>query len=127
MMRLWKVVVLVNVALGIGVTAGYLRWGREARLLRDELLASQAAPPEASGGDRTWTVRGIVRGLVPDLGAVILTHEAMPGLMGAMTMAFEADDPRLLAGLGPGDRVRFTVRHAGERLVLVAIAKDAEP
>jgi protein SCO1/2 len=127
MMRLWKVVALVNLALGIGVAAGYLRWGREARLLREALEAVQAARLEAPGGDRSWTVRGIVRGTVPGLGAVILTHEAMPGLMGAMTMAFEVEDPKLLAGLEAGDRVRFTVRHAAERLVLIAIAKDAEP
>jgi Cu/Ag efflux protein CusF len=44
-----------------------------------------------------------------------------------MTMAFEAADPTVLAGLGPGDRVRFTVRHTGDRLVLVAIAKDTGP
>jgi Cu/Ag efflux protein CusF len=127
MMRLWKVVVLVNLALGIGVAAGYLRWGREARLLREELVAGQAARPEAPGGERSWSVRGIVRGMVPGVGAVILTHEAMPGLMGPMTMAFEADDPKILAGLEPGDRVRFTVRHAADRLVLIAIAKDAGP
>ena len=124
MMRLWKVVVLVNLALGIGVAAGYLRWGREARLLREQLEATRTPSPARAAAEQTWTVRGIVRAVLPSLGAVILTHEALPGLMGPMTMAFEAEDPKILSGLAPGDRVRFTVRSAGERIVLVAIAKD---
>ena len=63
----------------------------------------------------------------PKLGAVFLTHEAMPGLMEAMTMGFEAENPKLLDGLAPGDPVRFTVRKDGERLMLVAIEKLRAP
>ncbi len=58
---------------------------------------------------------------------MFLTHEAMPGLMDAMTMGFEADAPQMLDGLAPGDPVRFTVRKDGERLVLVAIEKLRAP
>jgi Cu/Ag efflux protein CusF len=68
-----------------------------------------------------------VRSVVPKLGAIFLTHEAMPGLMDAMTMGFEAEDPKLLDGLTPGDPVRFTVRKDGERLVVVSIEKRREP
>ncbi|MGH2650065.1 MAG: copper-binding protein [Actinomycetota bacterium] len=125
MMRLWKVVVLVNVALTIGVAGGYLRWGREAGRLREELWTAQVAA-ERRPGQQSWTVRGIVRSVLPDLGAIILTHEALPGLMGAMTMGFEVQDPKILAGLTSGDRVRFTVTHTGQRIVLVAIEKEAK-
>ncbi len=124
MMRLWKVVVLVNVALTIGVAGGYLRWGREAGRLREELWAARQVATDRTPGQRSWAVRGIVRSVLPDLGAIILTHEAMPGLMGAMTMGFEAQDPKILAGLTSGDRVRFTIMHTGERIVLVAIEKE---
>ncbi|HEY7138585.1 MAG TPA: copper-binding protein [Methylomirabilota bacterium] len=125
MMRLWKVVLLLNLALAVGIGLGYLRWAREVRTLRDEVarLRAEAAPPS----QQSWTVRGIVRSVIPKLGAVFLTHEAMPGLMDAMTMGFEADDPKLLDGLAPGDRVRFTVRRDGERLVLVMIEKARTP
>ena len=125
MMRLWKVVVLLNIALVVGVGLGYLRWAREVRSVRDEVarLRAEAAPPSP----QAWTVRGIVRSVVPKLGAIFLTHEAMPGLMDGMTMGFEAQDTKLLDGLASGDAVRFTVRKDGDRLVLVAIEKLRAP
>jgi Cu/Ag efflux protein CusF len=55
---------------------------------------------------------------------VWLTHGDIPGLMEGMTMPFEAADARLLAGLSPGDRVRFTLKHQDGRLRLVAIEKE---
>jgi Cu/Ag efflux protein CusF len=125
MMRLWKVIVLLNLALGLGIGLGYLRWAREVRVLQDEIarLRAEATRP----GPSSWTVRGIVRSVIPKLGAIFLTHEAMPGLMDAMTMGFEVEDPKLLEGLAPGDPVRFTVRKDSERLVLVAIEKRPAP
>ena len=36
-MRLWKVVVLLNIALAVGVGLGHLRWAREVRALQDEV------------------------------------------------------------------------------------------
>ena len=125
MMRLWKVIVLLNLALGLGIGLGYLRWAREVRALQDEvaLLRAEAIRP----GPSSWTVRGIVRSVIPKLGAIFLTHEAMPGLMEGMTMGFEVEDPKLLDGLAPGDPVRFTVRKDGERLVLVRIEKQRAP
>lgn len=125
MMRLWKVIVLLNLALGVGIGLGHLRWAREVRALQDEVarLRVEATRP----GSSSWTVRGIVRSVIPKLGAIFLTHEAMPGLMEAMTMGFEVEEPRLLEGLAPGDPVRFTLRKDGERLVLVAIEKQRAP
>jgi protein SCO1/2 len=124
-MRLWKVVVLLNIALGVGLGLGYLRWAREIRALRDEVarLRTEASRPAPT----SWTVRGVVRSVIPKLGAIFLTHEAMPGLMEAMTMGFEVEDPKLLDGLAAGDPVRFTVRRDGERLVLVGIEKQRAP
>lgn len=124
-MRLWKVVLLLNVALGVGVGLGYLRWAREVRSLEEQVvrLRAEAARPELS----SWTVRGIVRSVMAPLGTVFLTHEAMPGLMEAMTMGFEAENPKVLNGLVPGDPVRFTVRKDGDRLILVSIEKLRAP
>ena len=122
MMRLWKVVLLLNIALGVGVGLGYLRWAREVRTLRDEVsrLRAEAARPSPS----SWTVRGVVRSVIPKLSAIFLTHEAVPGVIDAMTMGFETEDPKLLDGLAPGDPVRFTVRKDGDRLILTAIEKQ---
>ena len=124
-MRLWKVVILLNLALGLGIGLGYLRWAREVRGLQDEVARLRAETTKTA--PRSWTVRGIVRSIIPKLGAVFLTHEALPGLMDSMTMGFETDNPKLLDGLAPGDAVVFTVRQEGQRLVLVAIEKAKTP
>jgi Cu/Ag efflux protein CusF len=124
-MRLWKVVLLLNLALAVGIGLGYLRWAREVRRLEEQVARLRA---ETARTDRaTWTVRGIVRSVVPQLGAIFLTHEAMPGLMEAMTMPFEVETPTLLNGLAPGDPVRFTVRKDAERLILISIEKLPAP
>ena len=120
-MRLWKVVILLNLALGLGIGLGYLRWAREVRSLQDEVARLRAESTRSA--PQSWTVRGIVRSIIPKLGAIFLTHESLPGLMDGMTMGFETDNPTLLDGLTAGDSVRFTVRREGERLVLVAIEK----
>jgi Cu/Ag efflux protein CusF len=120
-MRLWKVIVLLNLALLVGLGLGALHGARQARRLEAEIARLRAAAEQAAPS--TGSARGIVRGVLPSLGAVMLTHEALPGLMPAMTMAFPVGDPRLLEGLEPGDVVQFAVRREGDRLVLTAIEK----
>jgi len=75
----------------------------------------------------TWSARGIVRVLAPDINRIFIDHEDIPGLMQAMTMAFEPEDPKLFNGLASGDQVRFTLRKNGERLVLITIEKGWSP
>lgn len=124
-MRLWKVVLLLNLALLLGLGAGYLWWAREVQALRRELdTARRGAGAGAAAAARTWTVRGIVRWVAPEMGAVFLTHEAIPGLMEGMTMGFDVEEPRILGGLAPGDPVRFTVAVRGERLRVLAIERE---
>ena len=127
MMRLWKVVLLLNLALAVGVGFGYLQWARETRQLREELGRARAAASAQQAGPRSWNVRGIVRAVLPKVGAVFITHETISGLMDGMTMGFEAEDPKILDGFAPGDPVRFTLREKGERVYLVAIEKVREP
>ena len=79
-MRLWRAIVLMGLALMVGMALGYVRWGREARQLRETL----AVPPEQrqrSAESGRWTARGVVRILLRDQGVVFLTHEAIPGVM----------------------------------------------
>jgi len=56
MMRLWKVIVLVSLALALGVELGYLRWAPENRDLRAELVRLQEATSRQAG-DLTRIVR----------------------------------------------------------------------
>jgi Cu/Ag efflux protein CusF len=119
-MRLWRAVLLVNLALALGLMLGYLAWGRQVARLEQELSAArrQAAVP------RTWTVRGIVRAVLPQANVVILTHEDIPGYMAPMTMGFPVKDPHLVQGLDIGETVRFTLTGVPPDLVITAIARE---
>jgi uncharacterized membrane protein len=77
-MRVWKVVVLVDLAVLLGVGAGYLWWGRQAARLERELAQARAVQMTV---EREWTVRGVVRAVLPESGLVVLSHEEIPGYM----------------------------------------------
>jgi Cu/Ag efflux protein CusF len=119
-MRLWRAVLLMNLALALGLMLGYLAWGRQLVRLEQELVAArrQAAVP------RTWTVRGVVRAVLPQAKVVILTHEDIPGYMTSMTMGFPVKDLTLVQGLDIGENVRFTLTGVPPDLVITAIARE---
>ena len=122
-MRLWRAVLLMNLALALGLMLGYLAWGRQLVRLGEELAVAreQAAVP------RIWTLRGVVRAVLPQGNIVILTHEEIPGLMGPMTMGFPVKDPTLYQGLDIGETVRFTLNGVPPDLVITAIAREGKP
>jgi Cu/Ag efflux protein CusF len=125
-MRLWRVVVLVNLALAVGVLFGFLIWGRRAAELGRELADIRQQVSQA-GVERTWTVRGVVRAVLPDMNVVVLTHEDIPGYMGPMTMGFRVHEPQLYRGLDIGDTVRFTLTGVPPNLVITALAREGGP
>jgi Cu/Ag efflux protein CusF len=114
-MAVWKVVLLLNVALGVGLGWGWLWWGRELER-RDR--AALAAP---SGGERRWQVRAVVRAVLADTQVLVVTHEAIPGFMPPMTMGFRLAAPELAVGVSAGDEVRLTLRGAPPEVVITAI------
>jgi Cu/Ag efflux protein CusF len=123
-MRLYKVILLVNLAVGVGFLLGSLWWAQEVGRLRREVAAvkqGESARPTIEG---RWSAQGVVRVVAPKLNRIFIEHGDIPGLMEAMTMAFEPEDPQMLNGLAPGDPVRMTLQKKGERLILVAIEKD---
>ncbi len=124
-MRLYKVVILVNIALGLGLLSGFLWWEQDvARLTRELAVAKQRAVAREAG-ERSWTLKGIVRGVVPEI-TLIVTHEEIPGLMPSMTMSYPADSPNLLRGLSAGDRVQFTLKETKNQLLVVAVQKERQ-
>jgi Cu/Ag efflux protein CusF len=114
----------MNLALALGVMLGYLAWGRQLVRLEQEL---STARQQAAAMPRTWTVRGIVRAVLPQANVVILTHEDIPGVMASMTMGFPVQDPKLFQGLDIGATVRFTLTGAPPNLVITAIAREDQP
>jgi Cu/Ag efflux protein CusF len=123
-MRLWRVVLLINLALGLGLMLGYLAWGRETERLSQELARARQQQVVA-GVERTWHSRGVVRAVLPELRVVVLTHEDLAGYMGSMTMGFRVHDPKLYEGLDIGDVVRFTLNGVPPNVEITAIAKQA--
>lgn len=126
-MRLYKVVLLVNLALGAGFLLSSLWWGREVGRLRNEITSAKQTNNMPPSSERRWSVEGIVRVVAPEINRIFIDHGEIPGLMEAMTMAFEPEDPKLLNGLNGGDRVRFTLQEKRKRLLLVAIEKESSP
>jgi Cu/Ag efflux protein CusF len=123
-MRPWRVVVLVDLALLLGVGAGYLWWGQQARRLAGELRTAQAVATTA-GGEREYHGTGVVRAGLADLGILVITHGDIPGYMPSMTMGFRAASPQILESVRPGDAVRFTLRGTPPNLAITAIDKTA--
>jgi Cu/Ag efflux protein CusF len=126
-MRLYKVVLLVNLALGAGFLLSSLWWGREVGRLQHEIAAAKQTVNAPPSSDRRWSAEGIVRVVAPEINRIFIDHGEIPGLMEAMTMAFEPEDPTLLNGLSAGDHVRFTLQEKRKRLLLVAIEKEPRP
>lgn len=122
-MRLWRAVLLMNLALAVGLMLGYLAWGRQIVRLEQELSGArrQAAVPGS------WTVRGVVRAVLPEANVVILTHEDIPGYMTSMTMGFPVKEAKLAEGLDIGETVRFTLTGVPPDLVITAITREEKP
>lgn len=128
-MKVWKVVVLVNVALILGVGAGYLwsslRYAKAGAELEDarSRIAALERQLETSR-EQEWRVRGVVRAILPDLNVVVLSHEELTGFMPSMTMGFRATSPAIYEGIRVGDAVRFTVRGSPPNVAITAIEKE---
>lgn len=118
-MRVWRVVILLVLALLVGVGWGYLWWGRHVTRLTGELADARAAV----GGPREYRAEGVVRAVLPDIDVIVITHEEIPGYMPSMTMGFRATSPKIYERLDVGDAVRFTLRGTPPNLAIVAVEK----
>lgn len=114
---------MINLALLVGLGWGYVSWGRQTQRLESELAAARAAA--LMGGEREWSVRGVVRALLPEINVLVLTHADIPGYMPAMTMGFRAASPKIHEAVRVGDEVRFTLRGVVPNVAITAIEKTS--
>ena len=77
--------------------------------------------PEIPNG--TYDIRGSIVAVDRPRNIVEINHEAIPGVMPAMTMPYEVAEPSLLQGIAVGDRVRGTLRVDSRGYVITALAK----
>jgi copper binding protein CusF len=125
-MRLWRVVLLLNLAVAVGILLGWLAWGQRIPNLERELLESQRRVLIV-GGDQTWLVRGVVRAVLPEIETVVLTHEEIPGYMPAgMTMGFKVASPKVLERARVGDIVRFTLTGVPPDVRITALVTEGQ-
>jgi Cu/Ag efflux protein CusF len=123
-MRVWRVVILLDLALALGLGWGWLWWGQQTQRLARDLAAAQAAAATA-GGERVYHGTGVVRAEMHDIGLVVITHGEIPGYMPAMTMGFRLASPTIVESVKPGDAVRFTLRGTPPNLAITAMDKTA--
>jgi protein SCO1/2 len=83
---------------------------------------------------KDYLLTGVVRKVSTDSGHVTIRHEAIPGLMGAMTMPFAVKDRAILDRLQSGDTVEGTLRVREEMGVVndyelrgLTVIKQASP
>lgn len=86
---------------------GRSRWQLVALAL--SLAAALQALPHAATAQERHVVRGLVLRVDRPGLALVVSHEAIPGVMPAMTMPFEVRDVRLLDGIEVGTMVELTL------------------
>ena len=115
-MRMWQVVLLMNLTLAVGLGIGYGAWGRRVTAASAEIRAAQAQVQQLTrereacfaggrAGEQLWEGRGVVRAVYPRL--VLITHEEIAGLLPARTTGFHLADPGVVGQAHAGDSVRF--------------------
>jgi len=81
------------------------------------------AQPAQAAAQASATASGEVRRVNPGEGKVTIKHGEIKALdLPAMTLVYRAD-PALLAGIQPGDSVRFTATRQGGNYVITQISK----
>ena len=68
-----------------------------------------SAPPISVATNQTYSVRGVVQKISPDLRHATIKHEKISGYMDAMTMNFSAKDTNSLNNISVGDEITFTL------------------
>ena len=83
-----------------------------------------AQPAEPQVAANTPLVTGTVKKVDDGAGKVTLDHERIPNIdMDAMTMAYKVQDPAMLKGLKPGEKVRFSADRVNGSIAVTRIQK----
>jgi Cu/Ag efflux protein CusF len=79
-----------------------------------------------SGGDakeKIYDVKGKVVAVDLDKKKITLAHEDIPGLMSAMTMAFDLEDAKVVEGLKADDPVQGKLKVKDGKYIIVELKK----
>lgn len=94
----------------------------QAAVAAKPAAAAPAPAPAIPPASNAPMVTGTVKKVDPAAGKVTLDHERIPNIdMEAMTMAYRVQSPALMAGLKPGDKVRFSAETIGGQTLVTRI------
>ena len=86
--------------------------------------AAPAGSPAATAPATTHDIRGRIEAIGANRRTITLDHEAIPGVMEAMTMEYQVYDPAILEGLSVGDRVQGQIEvRSGDQYVVTRLRK----
>lgn len=86
-----------------------------------QTMPHQHGTPVAQAAS-TQLFDGEVRRVNKEMNRVTLKHGPLAAFgMGPMTMAFPVADPKLLANIKDGDKVKFSLKQQGDNLVVTRI------
>jgi protein SCO1/2 len=88
--------------------------------------AGDVQPTEIPSDATTYQLKGIVVASDAAKGIVSVDSEAIPGLMGAMTMPYKLAQPGIATELHPGDRITARLRISGATSVIDQIVVTAQ-
>ena len=117
-MPVWRVALLLNLTLAVGLGLGYGAWGRRTDALDREVdgvrrqverleRERQACAGGARAGEQQWEGRGIVRAVHPQL--LVITHEEIRGLLPARTTGFRVVVSPGRDRIRVGDAIQFSL------------------
>lgn len=86
-------------------------------------LLTAACGSRSSSGSRVYTMQGQVLTIDAARRMATIRHEEIRGFMPAMTMPYEAREPKLLDGIAPGDLITAELTVGPSNAYLTAIRK----
>lgn len=89
-------------------------------------VALSAALAISCSRGNTYVGHGTVESVDRAERQAVIAHEAIPGLMDAMTMSFDVPDPAVLAKLEPGKQVLFELEVTKASFRIVGVRKEGE-
>jgi protein SCO1 len=69
----------------------------------------QTSPTATGSATKQYPLRGVVQRVDAPDGQIVLQHDAIPGLMEAMTMSYPVTDRAALSEVHPGDKIMATM------------------
>jgi Cu/Ag efflux protein CusF len=127
-MRFLQIATLVIALISIAVSINTLSKLNDVRKSLEESQSKLANVKRrfrtalASKWPKFYDVNGKLL-LKPGGNRVIIDHEEIPGVMQAMIMSYEVDNPKQIERLEPGDRVRFKLKETEDKLLIINIEK----